>query len=86
VKGGRLSSALPDYTGLANADQVYAWLRDDATWLDRMLGQEDKRELDPHEQPIWEDTEEGKNAIRLANERIAEALKPRNTRAAGWEA
>jgi hypothetical protein len=83
--GGRLSKALPDYTGLALIGQVLAWLRDDAAWLDRAVADEEPRELDPHEEPIWEDSEEGKAAMRLANKRIAEGLKPRNVHAAGWE-
>jgi hypothetical protein len=84
MKGGRIPAALSDYRGLANANQVTDWLREDADWLDRVLEREQERELDPHEQPIWEDTEEGREAIRLANKRVAEGLKPKHVTQAGW--
>jgi hypothetical protein len=67
------------------ATAVLAWLRDDAGWLDAVLADEqEERELDPHEQPVWEDSPEGRKAIALANRRVAESLRPRAIRKAEW--
>lgn len=85
MKGGRLTNALPDFKGLAVAEQAIEWMRDDATWLDTALDKQDEDELDPHDGPVWEESPEGREAIARANQRIAEGLRPRNVHAAGWE-
>ncbi len=86
VKGGRLSSALSDYKGLAVASQVTEWLRDDARWLGNLLEREqEKQELDPHHEAVWEQSPEGRKAVVLANKRVEQSLRPKNTRQAGWE-
>jgi hypothetical protein len=59
--------------------------RPDADWLAKTLADEAERPLDPHEVAIFEDSPEGREAIALANERVAAGLKPRNVRTAGWE-
>jgi predicted flap endonuclease-1-like 5' DNA nuclease len=85
LKGGRLTDAIPEFKGLALMSQLAEWMRQDAAWLDGVLAREEEaRPLDPHEAPIWEDTEEGREAMRLANRRILEGLRPRHTREAGW--
>jgi hypothetical protein len=85
MKGGRLSKAIPDVRTLTPAASVLAWLRDDAAWLDRAVAPEDKEgELDPHHDAIWESSDEGRKAIALANQRVAQGLKPRAVREAEW--
>jgi hypothetical protein len=87
LKGGRNTSAIPALTTLVVASTVFEALREDAAWMDRVLDDEQLKqvEVDPHDQAIWEQTEEGRKAINLANRRIAAGLAPRNTQAAGWE-
>jgi len=86
MRGGRLSSALPDFKGLAVSVQVIEWLRDDSRWLATVLGDEQRQrdEVDPHHEAIWESSPEGRKAINLANQRIAEQTAPRNVGKAGW--
>jgi hypothetical protein len=85
MKGGRLSKTMPEVRTLTVAESVLSWLRDDAAWLGSVLAdQQAKRPLDPHEQSIWEDSEEGREAMALANKRVAEGLKPRAVRQAEW--
>jgi hypothetical protein len=72
---------------LALAGQVIEWLREDAAWLGSVLDNEaGDGETDPHFEAVWEASPEGQAAMRLANKRLAEGLKPRNTHRAGWEA
>jgi len=87
TKGGRVSNAIPELTAQTTAAQAAAWLRDDAGWLGRVLDDEQRRqaEPDPHEQAIWENTDEGRKAIALANRRLAESVAPRNVGKATWE-
>jgi hypothetical protein len=84
MKGGRLSKRMADVRTLTVAASVIEWLRDDAAWLAAALADEQERELDPHEQSVWEDSEEGRQAVALANKRVAEGLKPRAVRQAEW--
>jgi hypothetical protein len=85
TKGGRVPKAIPELKALTGAPQLFAWLREDAAWLDQANEKPKRGEPDPHFEPIWEDSDEGKEAIRRANKRIAEGLKPRNVHRAGWE-
>jgi len=84
LKGGRLSKAMPEVRTLTVANSVLAWLRDDAAWIDSALADAAERPLDPHEQAIWESSEEGREAIALANSRIEQGLPPRAVRQAEW--
>jgi hypothetical protein len=85
MKGGRISKALPDLRTITVATSVIEYQRDDANWLDAVLADEQQeRELDPHEQPVWEDSDEGRKAVALANRCVAEGLKPRAVRQAEW--
>jgi hypothetical protein len=87
LKGGRLTSAIPEFKGLALAGQVIEWLREDAAWLGSVLDDEQHDDqTDPHFEAVWEASPEGQAAMRLANKRLAEGLKPRNVNRAGWEA
>lgn len=84
-KGGRLSKAIPDLKTLTVASQLFELLRDDARWLDSVLvDEQEEREPDPHHESVWEDSPEGREAVALANKRIAAGLQPRNVRSAGW--
>jgi hypothetical protein len=85
LKGGRLSKAVPDVRTIMTSAAVLAWLRDDAAWLDLVLADNDaERPLDPHEQAVWENTEEGRQALALANQRVALGLRPRGYPEAEW--
>jgi hypothetical protein len=85
MKGGRLTRALPDFKGLAVAEQAIEWLRDDAAWLDIALERDQDDELDIRKQAVWESTPEGNEALNKEKQRIRAALVPRNVREAGWE-
>jgi hypothetical protein len=85
LKGGRLSKAMPNVTTITVATSVLQWLLDDAAWLGAVLADEAQdRPLDPHERAIWENSDEGRQAMALANQRIAEGLKPRAVHEAEW--
>jgi len=65
---------------------VLAYLLDDAAWLDSAVAKtHEDRPADPHEVAIWESSEEGRQAMALANERIAMGLTPRSVTQAEWE-
>lgn len=68
------------------AERVLALLHEDGDWLGRVLDDEqsEQGETDPHSWAIWEESDAGRSAINLANRRIAEGLKPKNTHTAGW--
>jgi hypothetical protein len=61
-----------------------AALQADADALRDGLRRRDDEAPDPHLQPIWEDSDEGRRAIALANDRIRQGLAPRNVHQAGW--
>jgi hypothetical protein len=84
IRGGRTSNALPELRTITTAASVFAYLQDDARWLDKALADSADRPLDPHEAAIWEESKEGRKAIALANERVAMQLKPRDAHAAAW--
>ena len=76
---------MPNVTTITVATSVLQWLLDDAAWLGAVLADEAQdRPLDPHERAIWENSDEGRQAMALANQRIAEGLKPRAVHEAEW--
>jgi hypothetical protein len=86
IRGGRVSKALPELRTITTAASLFAYLLDDAAWLDAILADtEEDRPLDPHERAIWEQTPEGQKAMALANKRVAMGLRPRAVHAAEWE-
>ena len=87
VKGGRLISSVPELGGQIAAVQAIGLLREDAGWLSTVLKDEQRQreETDPHLTAVWEQTDEGRKAINLANKRLAAGLQPKNIRTAGWE-
>jgi hypothetical protein len=84
LKGGRLSKAMPEVRTLTVATSVLEWLRDDAAWINSALADAAERPLDPHEQSVWEEAPEGREAIALANKRVRLGLEPRAVRQAEW--
>lgn len=85
MKGGRLSTALPDFRGLAVCTQVTEWLRDDCRWLSEVLKPKPgDGELDVKEDAVWESTDEGRAALERERQNIIRGLQPKNVRSAGW--
>jgi excisionase family DNA binding protein len=84
LKGGRLSKAMPEVRTLTVATSVLEWLRDDAAWINSALAYAAERPLDPHEQSVWGEAPEGREAIALANKRVRLGLEPRAVRQAEW--
>jgi hypothetical protein len=85
IRGGRVSKAWPELRTITTAASVFAYLMDDAAWLERALADPSERPVDPHEQSIWEDSPEGREAMVLANERVGKQLAPRDVREAAWQ-
>jgi hypothetical protein len=86
MRGGRTSKAIPELKSVTTHASVIAYQLDDAAWFDKLLADlEEDRPLDPHERAIWENTEEGRKAMALANERVALQMQPRDVREAAWD-
>jgi hypothetical protein len=45
----------------------------------------EERPADPHEVAIWETSPEGREAMALANKRVAMGMMPRSVHEAEWE-
>jgi hypothetical protein len=86
IRGGRTSKTMPELRTQTSAGNVLAYLLDDAAWLDQAVAKTaEDRPLDPHEAAIWEQSEEGREAIALANTRLKSYLQPHSTVQAEWE-
>lgn len=81
---GPVRRTLGTLAQIAFANVAAALTADADALRDGIPGREDG-ELDVREEAIWDKTPEGHAALERERLRIIAGLKPRNTRAAGWE-
>jgi hypothetical protein len=86
AKGGYVPKAIPDHKTLTAMVSVFAWLREDCDWVATVLDPKpEDDEPDVRKGAVWEQTDEGRQAINRENKRIVEGLAPKDAREAKWQ-